>query len=570
MALSPLLIFGRMPENAAPRTHLPAGPWCFAGQEDRFPGWEKRFSFPAETLRGAEDLERVTRRAWALVIRCLPLIAERLDRERGARLPEAFWETALTPSLLIAAQILAERRERIRALIGQWGSLPLRVPLLPDDCVFTFENDHDLSKRGFCGFDYNHWIFSLLLRPNLPPDWEPVLLPRVCRNFASEARGFGGLLRRALRRIAYAPPFPHVKGFTPLQALRFSLALLQNGNRDDRSISLAEFARRYAVPPAAPEDLPFDPLPLFWSALPRVLMRAQLPRRIRAARRKRVYIASVASLEDTAYRLRLAARRGAGHKLVCIQHGGNYGMLRCAATTPLEEYNQHAFIAWGRCGHAPHGNFIALPHAQPSGLRDAHRGGADDLLFVGNGMELFPHRLDSRPNPTQILEYRRAKGRFLAALPAEIQNRTRYRPYFDVPASLEDWPWISARFPAVSRCSGPLDAAMLACRLMVLDHHGTTLLLALAADTPLLLYWDARAWDLCPEAEASLALLHEAGVWHPTPEQAAAALLRIWPDVRAYWRSAPVRKARAHWCERYALSAGGDFAARWIRALKTV
>jgi putative transferase (TIGR04331 family) len=189
---------------------------------------------------------------------------------------------------------------------------------------------------------------------------------------------------------------------------------------------------------------------------------------------------------------------------------------------------------------------------------------------VGNGMELFPHRLDSRPNPSQFLEYRRMKARFLSALSSEVITHVSYRPYFDVPAALSDWLWVQARFPKLARCTGRLEAAMLACRLLVLDHHGTTLNLAFAANTPLVLYWDPRAWELCPEGDALLALLHGAGIWHPTPEEAAAAVERMWPDVRGYWQSARVQSARLRWCEQFALSAGADFNAQWARALRTL
>ena len=246
-------------------------------------------------------------------------------------------------------------------------------------------------------------------------------------------------------------------------------------------------------------------------------------------------------------------------------------MLRCAAGAPLEEYSQHAFITWGWKQQTPLlGNFIPLPHAQTSALHGAHREADKKLLFVGNGMELFPYRLDSRPNPMQFVEYRNMKARFLSALPPEVLAHASYRPYFDVPAALSDWPWVQERFPTVERCVGSLDAAMLSCRLMVLDHHGTTLNLAFAANTPLVVYWDPRAWELCPEGEALLDLLRGAGIWHPTPEEAAVGAARIWPDARRYWQSPLVQSARLRWCEQFALSAGADFNVQWVYALRTL
>jgi len=571
MRMRQILVFTRMPEGATPETHLAAGPWCFAGREDLFPAWEERFAFAPEPLSAPAVCERVKQHAWALTAHYLPRMGEQLNRERGVELPAAFWETALMPSMLMVSQMLAERWLRVQALVEHWGNLPLRVPLLPENCAFSFESDYELSKQGFQGHAYNHWLFSRLLEARWPLDWEAEILPPVKEHAAPHAPGLRGRVRAWARTIAYAPLFPHIKGFSPLQALIFSWVLLGNRRQDDCSLSLPELARKYAIPSIAELRLPLDPWPFFLAAIPRCITRAALPGHIKAALRKRVRVASVAAIQDTQYRLRLAAWRAAGHKLVYIQHGGNYGMLRCAATSPLEEYSQHAFITWGWKVQTPlWGNFIPLPHAQTSALYGRHCESDAQLLFVGNSMELFPHRLDSRPNPTQFLAYRRMKARFFSALSPEVISHARYRPYFDVPAALSDWPWIRARFPKLAHCMGPLDAAMLSCRLMVLDHHGTTLNLAFAANTPLVLYWDPRAWELCQEGEALLALLHGAGIWYPTPEEAAAAVERIWPDARAYWQSAQVQAARRRWCEQYALSAGAEFNARWVRALRTL
>ena len=565
-----ILVFTLMPEGATSETHLAAGPWCFAGREDRFPDWETRFSCAPESLSPVV-LERAKQHAWALTAHYLPLVGEHLNRERGVELPAAFWETALMPSMLMISQMLAERWLRIQALVEHWGTLPLRVPLLPEHCDFSFESDYELSKQGFQGYAYNHWLFSRFLEACWPLAWEAEILPPLREHAVTHASGLRGRLRAWSRKLAYAPLFPHIKGFSPFQALKFSLALLGNREQADCSVSLSDLARRYAIPSIAELQLPLDPWPVFLAAIPRCIMHAALPGHIKRAPRKRTRVASVAAIQDTEYRLRLAAWRAAGHKLVYIQHGGNYGMLHCAATTPLEEYSQHAFITWGWKEQSPlWGNFIPLPHAQTSALYGRHCETDARLLFVGNGMELFPHRLDSRPSPTQFLEYRRMKGRFLSALSPEVIARVAYRPYFDVPAALSDWPWIRARFSTLERCMGPLDAAMLSCRLMVLDHHGTTLNLAFAANTPLVLYWDPRAWALCPEGEALLALLHGAGIWHPRPEEAAAAVERIWRDVRGYWQSARVQSARLRWCECFARSAGAEFNARWVHALRTL
>ena len=156
-------------------------------------------------------------------------------------------------------------------------------------------------------------------------------------------------MRRLGQRALMALPFPRMRGFDLRQSLVFSRALWANRNSADASLGLAEAARDWGPEPT----LPLDPVPLLWRCLPQSLKEARYPSSVGVARRRRIRVASISAWEDTAYRLRLAAWRAAGHRLVFIQHGGNYGQVRTAAFTPLLEYTQHAFITWGWRAQGP-------------------------------------------------------------------------------------------------------------------------------------------------------------------------------------------------------------------------
>ena len=163
------------------------------------------------------------------------------------------------------------------------------------------------------------------------------------------------------------------------------------------------------------------------------------------------------------------------------------------------------------------GNFLPLPHPQLAALRDAHREKSPTLLLVGTEMALLPYTLKSMLRGRQQFAYREDKARFMAALPEALRKQSQYRPYFDVPSSLEDAPWLLRRFPEVTRCTGPLEPRLLGCRLLVLDHAGTTLAQALAANIPFLLYWNPETASFTPEALPLLDKLREAGILHDTP-----------------------------------------------------
>lgn len=167
-------------------------------------------------------------------------------------------------------------------------------------------------------------------------------------------------------------------------------------------------------------------------------------------------------------------------------------------------------------------------------------------------MPLYGHRLDSRPTPLQWLQYREDKQWFLEDLPRRLHDKILYRPHFDAPGALDDAPWLLPRFPHVRLCSGPLEARMLTCALMVLDHHGTTLLQALAANVPTIAYWDRSIWPMTDEALARLDLLAGAGIWQPSAEAAAAKVREVWENPARWWQEERVQAARRAFCREHA------------------
>lgn len=555
-----VLVLGAAPEDATPETHIMAGPWAFAGQEERFPGWETSFTICPPPFADPDLLAQAQDEAHTYAISRIDDIALRLGAHHGADLPRAFWEVALIPWLALCGQLLVERQRRVQDMLRLFGDEELEVTLLPGDCAFSFHSTHDFVLHGAQDNLFNHWVFSRMIEGMVPAAWTVRWAQPVTRHSGAPEKG----LRHMARTLLYKLPFPRVKGFSTRRSLLYSLALMANRNSADNTIPLDRLRGRMP-------QWCFDPDTVLLPSIPRSFYTTPLPRRVKPAARPGIRVASVASFYDDPYRFHLAAARAAGTRLVFIQHGGNYGHVRTYGTSPVYEYNQHAFLTWGWTSHGPHkGNFVPVPHAQLQELRGRHRDESGRLILVGAEMSTFNYRLDSKPQPFEFTHYRNDKVTFLEALPEATRKATLYRPYFETRSGLEDAPWVLRRVPDVERCTGSLDDHMLRCRLLVLDHHGTTLELAMAADVPMVLFWNMQHWRVCPETEEALGWLEEAGIYHRTPAAAAAHIARIWDDVPGWWHSAPVREARARWSARYALTTDDDFDRVWTQTLRTL
>ena len=570
-----------MPCGADPARVLAVGPSCFAGREEFFPDWETSFTFAPEPLADHAVAREAAAAAQALAADAIPRLAAWL-RPHGGELTAAYWQTLLAPWAVDVARQIVERHLRARAMAEAWGGLALTVGLLPAGMSFHFRDERDFTLRGALGTDFNHWLLSRLLEAEWPAAWKathaapeaPVPDGEGRAGRDADARPtLRRRLRDAARSLLLGLPFPRLKGMSLFQALRFSLALYHPCHGPDHSLDLATaFGGGGGTPTPRIPPLPLDPLPLFQAACPQSLRALRHPAALSSTTRPRLRVASILAYEDAAYRQRLALWRGRGHRLGYAQHGGNYGMEAVACETAFVEYSQDVFFTWGWQRHGgARGNFVPLPPPQLARLENAwHGASGEHLLFVGTEMAAFAYRLDSHPTPLQLVGYREDKEWFFEALGHELQARTLYRPYFSLPGTLEDAAWLLPRMPRLKLCTGPLLPHLLGCRLLVLDHHGTSLLEAMAADVPMVLYWNRDHWPLTPEGEVLLAELAEAGIWFPTAEEAAVQARRVWPASASWWRSPDIQAARRRFCGQQARLAHGKVDPLWTQTLKAL
>ena len=622
------LVLGSMPDGATPQTHLASGPWCFVGREDRFPGWDggpvpgrertrvsgaapapdsAAFPIPDDPYPDARSMEAEAKAANGEVLRLFRLLGGEADAQSGRERSERYWQMALGPFLLPAVHMLAERQRRVAGLIARHGGEPLRVDLLPEDIPFSFQSTLDFMLHGIQDVAFNHYVFSRIVEAALASDagksiaWQANSLPAMPLHQAKgeDRRPFSARCADKLRRLLRDLPFPRYKGFSLGQALRLSLAVLGNkGKGGDRTLDFSlygteGFVWRFPAEKIIRACLPLDLRKGILSGPPGQSGAGKSSRGSRLPLRGM----TPAFSQDDVYRLRLADLREYGCRLFSVQHGANYGNLLSVGILPFE-YSQHAFFTWGWDKHTGQpANARPLPHPMLAAISGAHREIAPRLILVGTEMSTYTYRLKSRPLAKAMLAYRAGKIAFFRTLlesprpqagtgdapeapdvPVSPAPELLYRPYFKVAGGLDDGDHVLRRLPEIGLCAGDLTAQMLGCRLLVLDHYGTTLHMALAADVPTLAFWNRREWGMEPESDAVLDALQQAGILHAAPEEAARRALAVWDNPAAWWKSPPVREARALWLDRYARVGdsperpwgGRELTRRWFKALREI
>lgn len=557
------LILGPIPSDFDPSRDVALGPWCFCDREALYPAWEDlpfQEPFPTpDAAKAADDAVAGLANHW---VRRLSL---ELDARHGVSRSYDFWHLVLMRWCIELLSVCWYRYRQIELFVARHEGEAFTAAVLPSEVEWSFRTFQDFTVRGVRAVKFATWVLSETLRTLAPPGivLEPLApdslpepppfqaIPPASNSAARLRRRVGRALRpeRCVIGLAMSEftPLMKARGVLAQQALAAWLAVMP------RKIDI----RGPSVHLGAGESTTEFPAPFL--AMVESMIRKTLPlscttefsRYDRSARggrvspgRLRVLVPGITLDEETRFRLAHAVDGGEG--LVFVQHGSNYGTSRAYSLGSEIEYRYHAFITWGWRSQGDYGGrFVPLPSPHLSALRHRHRERDATLLLVGTGLLLTSARTNSIGELFVKQRQRRDKVRFLESLGPELRARTVYRPLRALPGSALDREYFSARFPEVPHCLEDFDRALYGCRLLVIDHPGTTLYTALVADVPVVAYWIEEGFDLAPEVVPHFLRLKEAGIVHASPESAAAHAAAIWNDVPGWWRSVPVREAAA-------------------------
>jgi len=273
---------------------------------------------------------------------------------------------------------------------------------------------------------------------------------------------------------------------------------------------------------------------------------------------------------NEAFKFLAADKIEKGVKLVAVQHGGSYGSALYNPNERLERAVADEFWSWG--WQEEDGRVRIMPGSKlgRAGALEGKRTGEDApyLYFVGNIIPRFHYRTWSCPTAGQTLRYLEWQIAFLKALKAEIRRLFLYRPY------PHDFGWsvknrIGEACPGlrIDDPPGDYDGMIQRSLLVVCDMNQTTMLECLAADKPVVAFWEPALWELRPAAAPYYQMLHEAGILHRSPEEAALHLNKMGLDVGTWWKKEKTRDARKTFVERFARH-DRDWPAVWARRLR--
>ncbi len=256
-----------------------------------------------------------------------------------------------------------------------------------------------------------------------------------------------------------------------------------------------------------------------------------------------------------------------GEKLVFVQHGSNYCTTANSWAADSYEYQGDYFVNWGNVTPKKrHCEFIVMPSPSLSRLKDKHKCQNQSLVLVGTNQRQTMDGI-CIADPAYCWDYLRSKENFISGLSQNVLSSLLYRPWLSQDTEyFNDEKYMRSLFPDLKILTGNLTKEILKTRLLVLDHYGTAFYEAMAANTPVMIYFGYPECAFTQQAQEMFEEFKKAGIFYDDAESAAKAINVLWDDVEEWWFSENVQNARKKFNYLFALT-DRNWNWQWIKLL---
>lgn len=499
-------------------------------------------------------------------------LSEVLNGFHGVRNSSRYWRILVGPWLGYFTQMLFDRWVMIQRAVRDYEIAGTAVLDLPPEQLIP--NDKAHFDKLFVDDHWNHAIYGRILS-----GWTNVSCERAPAREAAEgaladscapplplkrrlqrvgARGLS-ILSRVLSRPTDAF---FISSYLPLgQDFQLQLALGQ----------VPKLWRSFSPPQVAPDlrvrqkfRLPGNDFKGFEGCV-RSLISEQIPtlylegyRTLQTVIAKlpwpkcpRVIFTSNNFNSDDIFKSWAGEKVGYGSPLIIGQHGGHYGTGLWNYSEEHELAIADRYLTWGWADGGT--KQYPVGALKLNGLGPGAWNPNGGMLLVTGLAPRYSYWMYSIMVAGQTAHYLDDQFRFASALTDELRRQLLVRIY------AHDYKWSQAarwqdRHPDVrlDYGDGPIEYLIRRSRLYVATYNATTFLEALGRNIPTIMFWNAKHWELRPSALPYFDRLKQAGIFHETPELAAAKATEVWYDVAGWWNRSDVQEARRYFCDRFA------------------
>lgn len=566
-----ILIIGTIPDNFDINKHLPVSPSCFINKEHIYKDWET-IDFGRDPFGEPMDRYKAGLETSAYALQLIEEWRVKLNKELNEEFSFRFWRMMMFPFFLFLLQALLDKQERLLSVINKYKDSPVSIFLKkPKKRNWMFKDSQDFLTNGLQNPSFDVWLYQKILEYiQLPEQWKIVYEEDETPDVKQEDEKIETItLRQRLanwvnilfRRCGT------IYGFSLRDRILFNMILrfkkaTPNTSKSAKTNYISNLS--YKCDPNLIID---EVLPQSFRFLPNL----KKERRINFVKGK-FNLGSQYLLHNDKLKLRYALACEEGEQIIGVQHGGHdYGSSLVFDTLRETEYQCEKFITWGFKKQDVHSKNLVgnLPNPYLNQYVNQHKKENSKIILVSTKMNLFVHRFEGLPHPIQNIAYRQNKAAFIHALNKEVYKDFYYRPYFNDFGGLKDTTFFLEKFPTLNILKGNLHPHIVQCNLLILDHPGTTLNIALVANIPTICFWKREHFPFTQEANKFLNEMEKLKMFFDCPYKAAEFVNNTKGRITDWWESQAVQYVKNKWCENYALT-DKNWKKEWINYIRNL
>lgn len=490
-----------------------------------------------------------------------------LNDLHGINQNKTFWKLLLGYWLNVYTTVIFDRWESLTQATRQKKTLVVEV--LPADNEMFASNDTGTFVRAATeSSQWNEALFALLIE--FMPEIKSISIVDENHRGSERVRQGSklGLLKTGLKKFVNAivwklkskERFFLISTYLPIkELLMLEMALgqvpLPRFSFGNQLVAKFDPLFRQWRLPVKPEQDGFekivrDLLPKF---LPRVFVEGfqdlmSSANTISCHQPPNVIFTSNCHFSDDFFKSWAATNITKGARMVVGEHGGlGVGLFNGAHSYELSVANTYLSTGWqdSQNRHVlPVGNFRVMGRSinpSPTGM----------ALMVCGSMPRYAFDIRSMALSGQQLDYLEDQFSFVDALPIRLQSEIQVRLYPSDYGWEQKLRWLD-RHPSIRFDDMlSLEKSLRKCRLFIGTYAATTYVDTLALNFPTVIFWNPRLWEIRTEARPVFDALKKAGIFHETPQSAAAHISRIWNNLQSWWCSEEVQIARGSFCKGY-------------------
>lgn len=569
------LLLGLIPENFDPKFHLPIAPSCFLGRENYFEEWENIY-FPPDPFKNCYEIKQAERITCDEAQYFLSFLTGHLNKINNSSYSNEFWKIIVYPWLLTLIQVCYERQQRVQYVINKHYDQSIKVQIVADDIVWNIANSRDIMTLVLDSF-FNEWLFSRIIERNIPNNWDVEYVskePNRTQNISYSTdkrlnlKTIAAIVKLYISKLMLCN---HVKGMPFFDQVVFhvflNLVSLKKQITTNYKVSnaIGNKTNNFSYLPNI--DWIFDFSKILYDLLPTCFQNVSTSQHAPILFSKIKVLGSQLFFWNDEQKIYYAKCYEKGDRFIATQHGGNYGNAKSFSFPAEVEYKHLAFFTWGWNRHEDYsGNFYPLSSPFISKYANSHTQKTDKIIFVTTRMNLFLYRLDSMPQPFEQIQKMKENINFFNNLTYDVFSNLYLRTYMNKQGSINDKKIICKKFPELKIVTNNLHQELLQCKLLILDHPGTTLNIALAANVPTLCFWDPSAWSMCKQALPFFEKLGDVGILWRSGEEAALQANKIHRDTNDWWNDSIIQAEKEEWVHNYA-RINKHWRKEWFRAI---